>query len=64
MTRHEVLDRGRYGDFFLRTKGDCEESGEFVDWPINGTNHILGILRLPRQETKLLTEHQKRFCTL
>ena len=61
MTRHEVLDREGMETFFLRTKGDCEESGEFVDWPINGTNHILGILRLPRQETKLLTEHQKRF---
>ena len=42
----------------LRT--DFDDGAEFCDWPIYGSESVLGILRLPKDRAQALTEQQKK----
>lgn len=51
-------DRIRHRIENLRTDFDAGE--EFYDWPIYGSESILGILRIPKDRAEALTEQQKK----
>lgn len=42
----------------LRTDYDAGE--EFYDWPIYGSESVLGILRIPKERAEVLTDQQKK----
>lgn len=41
-------------------KADYDAGEEFYDWPIYGTESVLGVLRIPRERAEVLTEQQKQ----
>ncbi|MBO5169222.1 MAG: DUF4118 domain-containing protein [Oscillospiraceae bacterium] len=41
----------------LRT--DCDAGEEFYDWPIYGSESVLGVLRIPKERAEVLTDQQK-----
>ena len=44
--------------FPIRTDFDAGE--EFYDWPIYGSESVLGVLRIPKERAEVLTDQQKK----